>query len=164
MARANGRLLSPELFVDLVEYVKVLQRGSNIEDNVLTEDHPLVAFCHDMLEQLSAAVLFKPIVGFGESSRRRLALERRRLERSKNRNADLQRVLFELESVGSVIGPASYTRSEDATHEFLETEFLSLLRALVQYLRDVRPQGEETAAAESALIELESVVEGDVAR
>jgi hypothetical protein len=149
-------LVSPELFDDVVEYIKTLQRktlGDESEGDFLTEDHPLVAFCQDLLEQLSAQLLSQRIVGFGPQSRRRLALERRRLERRRAPES-LQKVVFELATVASTLGTATYIRTEEVTEEFRSTEFVALLDSVVRYLNEVRPNAADTESAENAQSEL----------
>lgn len=160
MAHDPEQMVSAELFDEVIEYIKKLQARSRgwtedeEDDDFLTDDHPLVTFCQDLLEQLSSHSLTQTIIGFGPQSRRRLAIERRRLERRK-RSKPFQRLLFQFETVSSTLGTARYATSEEDTHEFLSTEFLDLLKAVAAYLKDTRPVAHETAAAEGALSELE---------
>lgn len=154
--------LSSELFSDVEEYIvgvagRVRNWSSEDDDpesDLLSDAHPLVAFCHDVLEQLSRSELRQPVDGFGRSARRVLIAERRRLER-RGRSPELQRVLLELDVVASFLDTASYARSEEETSEFLASDFLALLRALASYLEAEWPETDAASTAASALDELE---------
>jgi hypothetical protein len=168
MSEDVDQVLSPELFEGLLEYIIGLQGrrrfGWSSEDGdsdpeFLSDSHPLVTFCHDVLEQLSVHALRHPVDGFGWSSRRALISERRRLERRQMQPA-LQRLLLELEASAAFLDTAGYARSEEETWEFLRGPFLTLLRSVARYLGDATDEGlgpEDDAAelAGSALSELE---------
>lgn len=163
MPRKSELRLQPELFDDIIDYITKLHssrqsRSDETDGDFLIDDHPLVAFCQDLLEQVSATLLGQRIVGFGPHARRRLALERRRMERRGNQGPLVQ-LLFDLETVSSTLGTAKYVRSEEHTEEFLRTDFLALLKSLSSYLGGARPRSEAAEAAANALTELEEFLE-----
>lgn len=146
--------ISAALFIDIVEYIKAVRSGRiDDDDDVLTDDHPVVAFCADLLEQVSTARGSQPLIGFSPHTRRRLAFERRRMEREGHPKSVL-RLLYALETVSPTLVSAGYSRDSDDTREFLADEFLDLLTAASDYLVEVQPETEEAYAAEGALEEV----------